>query len=149
MSFEERNTVTAILTDLLVIGLFVWQIITRAHAGAFDGPEGLMHWARLVLVMIGVSILASIALTILVSIAFRLFTGQEPPPPLVDERDRLIRLRGAQITLLLASAVFVGALIGLALGATLFLTLNLMLASFAAGQIGGSLTRFALQRGWL
>ena len=108
-----------------------------------------MLWARLVLLMIGVSIAASIALTILVSIAFRLIEGQVLPPHLVDERDHLIRLRGAQVTLLLASAVFVGALIGLAAGLTLLLTLNLMLAAFAVGQIGGSLTKFALQRGWV
>lgn len=149
MSFEERNTFTAILTDLLVIGLFVWQITTRTQSGAFDGPDGFMLWARFVLIMIGVSIMASIALTILVTIAFRLFEGQAMPPHLVDERDQQIRLRGAQVTLLLASAVFVGALTGLALGMTLFLTLNLMLAAFAVGQIGGSLTKFALQRGWV
>lgn len=149
MSFEERNTFTAILTDLLVIGLFVWQITTRAQAGAFDGAGGLIHWARLVLVMIGVGIAASIMLTILVNIGFRLITGEAMPRLLVDERDQLIRLRGTQVTLLLASAVFVGSLAGLAFGLSLFLTLNLMLAAFAVGTIGGSLTRFALQRGWV
>jgi len=149
MSFEERNTFTAILTDLLVIGLFVWQLTSRTQLGAFDGPDGFTHWAQLVLVMIGVSILASIGLTILITIAFRLFTGKATPPHLVDERDHLIRLRGTQVALLLASAVFVAALIALALGCSLFLTLNLMLAAFAVGTIGGSLTRFVLQRGWV
>lgn len=147
MSFEERNTFTAILTDLLVIGLFVWQITIRTAAGAFDGPDGYAQWARLVLFMICASILASIVLTI--AIAFRLLRGEAMPPHLVNERDQLIRLRGAQVTLLLASAVFVGALIGLAFGVSLFLTLNLMLADFAVGTISGSLTKFALQRGWV
>lgn len=149
MSFEERNTFTAILTDLLVIGLFIWQISSRTALGAFDGPEGLVHWARLVLIMIVVSIVASILLTIVINIVLRLATGQAMPAHLVDERDQLIRLRGAQVTLLLASAVFVGALIHLALGFDTFRTLNLMLASFAVGTLGGSLTRFALQRGWV
>ena len=149
MSFEERNTLTAVLTDLLVIGLFVWQITTRSSDGAFDGPDGFVNWARLVLVMIGVSIAASIALTILITVAFRLLGGQAMPLHLVDERDQLIRLRGAQVTLLLASAVFVGALGGLAFGFSLFLTLNLMLAAFAVGTLCGSLTRFVLQRGWV
>ncbi len=149
MSFEERNTFTSVLTDLMVAALFVWQITLRSQAGAFDGPDGLVQWARLVLVMIGVSIAASIALTILISIVFGMVTGQTMPPHIVDERDHQIRLRGAQVTLILASAVFVGALIGLALGMSLFLTLNLMLAAFAVGTIGGSLTKFALQRGWV
>ena len=149
MSFEERNTFTAILTDLLVIGLFVWQITTRTATGAFDGPDGFAAWAQLVLIMIGVSILASIALSILITIAFRVVAGQAMPPHLVDERDQLIRLRGAQVTLLLASAVFVAAISALALGASLFLTLNLMLAAFAVGTLGGSVTKYALQRGWV
>jgi hypothetical protein len=149
MSFEERNTFTAILTDLAAIGLFVWVLTSRTATGAFDGPDGYTAWAQLVLLMIGVSIVASIVLTILVTIAFRLFTGQSMPPHLVDERDHLIRLRGAQVTLLLASAVFVGALAALALGASLFATLNLMLAAFAVGTISGSLAKFALQRGWV
>ena len=149
MSFEERNTVTAILTDLLVIGLFVWQITARTADGAFDGPDGFAAWARLVLVMIGVSIVASIVLTLAITLAFRLIRGEGMPPHLVDERDHLIRLRGTQVTLLLASAVFVGAIAALALGAGLFLTLNLMLSAFAVGTIAGSLTRFALQRGWV
>jgi hypothetical protein len=149
MSFEERNTFTAILTDLLVVGLFVWQITTRNAAGAFDGPDGFALWAKLVLIMIGVSILASIVLTLLITLAFRLIRGERMPPHLVDERDHLIRLRGTQVTLLLASAVFVGAIAALAFGASLFLTLNLMLAAFAVGTVGGSLTRVALQRGWV
>ena len=149
MSFEERNTFTAILTDLLVIGLFVWQITAHTATGAFDGPDGFAAWAQLVLIMIGVSILASIALTILITIAFRVVAGQAMPPHLVDERDQMIRLRGAQVTLLLASAVFVAAIAALALGASLFLTLNLMLAAFAVGTLGGSVTKYALQRGWV
>ena len=149
MSFEERNTFTAILTDLLVIGLFVWQITTRTADGAFDGPDGFAAWARLVLVMIGVSILASIVLTLAITLAFRLIRGEGMPPHLVDERDHSIRLRGTQVTLLLASPVFVGAIAALALGAGLFLTLNLMLSAFAVGTIAGSLIRFALQRGWV
>ena len=149
MSFEERNTFTALLTDLLVVGLFVWQITTRHATGAFDGPDGYAVWARLVLIMIGVSILASIALTILITLAFRILRGEAMPPHLVDERDHLIRLRGTQVTLVLASAVFVAAIAALAYGAGLFLTLNLMLAAFALGSVGGSCTRFALQRGWV
>jgi hypothetical protein len=149
MSFEERNTLTAILCNLLVTGLFVWQIVMQMNSGSFDGPDGLLHWARLVLVMIVVSIAASIVLTILINIAFRLTTGAATPRHLVDERDQLIRLRGAQVTLLLASGCFVAALGGLAYGVGIFLTLNLMLASFSIGEIGGSLTKFALQRAWI
>ena len=149
MSFEERNTFIAILTDLLVIGLFVWQITTRAATGAFDGPDGFAAWARLVLIMTAVSILASIALTVFIHIALRLITGQRMPPHLVDERDQLIRLRGAQVTLFLASGIFLGGVALLAFGFSLFAALNVMLAAFAIGTLTGTLTRFALQRGWV
>jgi hypothetical protein len=149
MSFEERNSLIGIVTDLLVIGLFVWQITTQTAAGAFDGPDAYAAWARLVLTMIVVSIAASIVVTILINIALRLITGQKMPPHLVDERDRQIRLRGAQVTLLLTSGVFLGG-VGLpAANFSVFAALNVMLSAFAVGTLTGSLTKFALQRGWV
>ncbi len=149
MSFEERNALIGIVTDLLVITLFVWQITAQNAAGAFDGPDAYAAWARLVLIMIVVSIAASIAVTILINIALRLITGQKMPPLLVDERDHQIRLRGAQVTLLLTSGVFLGGVGLMALNYSLFAVLNVMLAAFAVGTLCGSMTKLALQRGWV
>ena len=149
MSFEERNSMIAIVTDLLVIALFVWQITTQSAAGAFDGPDAFAAWARLVLTMIVVSIAASIAVTILINIALRLITGQKMPAHLVDERDHQIRLRGAQVTLLLTSGVFLGGVGLLAANFSVFAALNVMLSAFAVGTVTGSFTKLALQRGWV
>lgn len=149
MSFEERNALIGIVTDLLVIALFVWQITTNSAAGAFDGPDAFATWARLVLTMIVVSIAASIAITILINIALRLITGQKMPAHLVDERDHQIRLRGAQFTLLLTSGVFLGGVGLMALNHSLFTVLNVMLSAFAVGTLTGSVTKLALQRGWV
>ena len=149
MSFEERNALIAIVTDLMVIALFVWQITAQTAAGAFDGPGAYSAWARLVLTMIVVSIAASIAVTILINLALRLITGQKMPPFLVDERDQLIRLRGAQVTLLFTSGVFLGGVALLALDYSPFTVLNVMLSAFAVGTLGGSVTKLALQRGWV
>ena len=145
MSFEERNSLIGIVTDLLVIGLFVWQITAQTAAGAFDGPDAYSAWARLVLTMIVVSI----AVTILINIALGLITGQKMPPHLVDERDRQIRLRGAQVTLLLTSGVFLGGVGLLAANFSVFAALNVMLSAFAVGTVTGSFTKLALQRGWV
>lgn len=149
MSFEERNALIRIVTDLLVIALFVWQITAQNAAGAFDGPDAFAAWARLVLTMIVVSIPASIAVTILIDIALRLITGQKMPPHLVDERDHMIRLRGAQVTLLLTSGVFLGGVALMALNYNLFAVLNVILSAFAVGTLTGSMTKLALQRGWI
>ena len=51
-----------------------------------------------------------------------------------------------QVTLILASAGFVGAIAALALGAGLLTVLNLMLAAFAAGDLVGTLVKLALYR---
>jgi hypothetical protein len=99
--------------------------------------------------MIVVSIAASIAVTILINITLQLITGQKMPPHLVDERDRQIRLRGAQVTLLLTSGVFLGGVGLLAANFSVFATLNVMLSAFAVGTVTGSFTKLALQRGWV
>jgi hypothetical protein len=56
MSHEERNVVTEILANAVIIGLFLWFLVAGQAAGRFDGPDGVQVWAVLVLKLIGVSI---------------------------------------------------------------------------------------------
>mgnify|MGYP006209838369 CR=1 FL=1 len=60
-----------------------------------------------------------------------------------------IRLRGAQVTLLLTSSVFLGGVGLLAANFSVFAALNVMLSAFAVGTVTGSFTKLALQRGWV
>jgi CHASE2 domain-containing sensor protein len=114
--------------------------------GAFAGDEGLAVWARTVLWVIPASVVASIVVTILFNIVFSIATQDEDPDTTVDERDRSISIKGMRVTMVVASAGFIGALAMLALGWSPLIGLNVILAGFALGDLSGSVTRMALYR---
>lgn len=146
MSHEERNTLVAILVNLSMAGWMTWRIAAMQGAGRFDGPDGLAVWARTVLWVIPVGIVVTIAAVILFNIVFAIATRDENPSFVTDERDRLIGIQGMRVTLVVASAGFLGALVALALGTGAFAVLNAILASFAAGDLLGSLAKLRLYR---
>ncbi len=146
MSFEERNTVVGILISLISWGLMVSVLAARHSAGAFDGADGPMLWARSVLWLILIAIGIGIALTILFNIGYAVVTGERKPLFLKDERDSQIGLLGLQVTLVVISVGIVGAVVALAFGVGVVLALNIVLAACAAGDMAGMLTKMVLYR---
>jgi len=145
MSFGERTIISELLANAVIVVLFIVVLASRNAQGAFAGPDGLTVWARLVLWMIPAAILAGIVVTLLFTLAHRLITG-EPSDTLTDERDRLIAGLGWKVTMIVTATGFVAALGALAAGLTVFSVLNLMLASFAAGDTAGNLAKLIAYR---
>lgn len=147
MSHEERNVLTEILANAIIIGLFLWFLVAGQAAGRFDGPDGVRVWAVLVLKLIGASIVIGIVLAVAMAILWRMVTG-EGSDLQRDERDRAISGIGWKVSMLGSAAGFVGGIIALALGANVILALNLMLAGCALGDTGGNLAKLhAYRRG--
>ncbi len=146
MSFEERNSVSGILISLISWGMMLTVISRRHELGLFDGPDGLMIWARTVLVLIGVSIAIGIVLTVLVTIGYAILSGEEKPLFLTDERDGQIGLRGLQVTLAVMSVGLIGGIAVLAYGWSILLVLNIILGACALGDLAGTLTKVVLYR---
>ena len=145
MSFAERSIVAELLTFVSVISLFAWILTSRHAAGLFDGPQGLMHWARTVLWMIPVGIVVAIITTLLWEAGYRLVT-RDGADELTDERDRLIAGFGWKVTSITASTGFLLALGALALGYSVLVTLNLMLVAFALSDLTGNLAKLLRYR---
>lgn len=146
MSHEERNTVAALLTSLIVLSYFGSRIWTTWDAGGFDGPDGLTAWARTVLWMIPASIVVTIVMTIGFNILHAIVTNTPNPSFIVDERDAQIARRGNQVTMVVVGAGFFGSLVALALGRDALMVMNLILASFALGAVAGDLSKIAAYR---
>jgi hypothetical protein len=149
MTFEERNNLVGLLAGLLIIGIYVWRISGLHEAGAFDGPDGLMIWARATLWLIGLGVIFAIVGTILGAIINAIVSGEKNPGMLVDERDRLIKIWGMRVTMVVMSAGLIGGLFALAFGWSAFAVLNLILAGFSLGDMAGNFTKLGLYRLWL
>ncbi len=147
MSHEERNVLTEILANAVIIGLFMWFLVAGHAAGSFNGPDGVQLWAILVLKLIGASIVFGIVLAVTMAIVWRMVTG-EASELTRDERDRAISGIGWKISMLGSATGFVGGILALALGAEVIFALNLMLAGCAFGDTGGLLAKlYAYRRG--
>ncbi len=145
MSFSERSIIAELVSSLLVVALFVWLIAGRHAQGAFDGPDGLMLWARQVLWMIPAGIGVSLLVTLLLAALYHA-TTRAAFDDLVDERDRMIAGFGWRVTAIAISTGFVGALAALAWGLPVFVALNLMLGAFALGDISGNVAKLLRYR---
>lgn len=134
MAYGEREALTSLLTSLIVLGLFLWQLTTQHAAGGFDGPDALQIWARSVLILIAWSIGIAIAVTIAFAILQGILTGERPDDRR-DERDRDIDRRVLTWAWYMLSFGILGVIIDLALGSSAFRAMNLILALCALSEI--------------
>lgn len=127
MSMGEREAVTGLITMLVVLVLFLWRLSGQAEAGLFDGPEALQTWARSVLVLVAWSIGIAILVAIGFHILYAMLTGERPDERR-DERDHDIDRRALIWAWYLLSFGLLGVIVDVALGASGFRAMNLVLA---------------------
>lgn len=146
MSHEERNTVVALLCNLLLNGYVIFRLNAMFAAGAFDGPDALQVWGRFMLWVIGAAIVLTIILTILFNILFAIVTRDENPSFVKDERDEVFEIRGMGMTMLLAVVGFIGSIVALALGWSGLSAFMILYFAFALGSLLGDLVKLASYR---
>lgn len=149
MTHTERNTLIAILINIGIILTFGSRLWSLHQTGAFDAANGLSVWAKTVLWMIPVSIVATIVGTILFEVLFAIVTRNPKPELITDERDHQISIFGMRVTMVVASAAFITSVIGMALGWGAIGALSMILGGFAFGDLFGNLARVARYRAWI
>lgn len=145
MSHEERNTLTEILTNLIIIALFITLLTAGDAQGRFDGADGLRNWAIVVLQLIAASIGVGIVLAIGMAIVWRSITDGAANL-MRDERDRAIAGIGWRVRAVVMGAGVVAGVIALALDMPAIWALNLILASCALGDTAGNLAKLYVYR---
>ncbi len=145
MSHEERNVLTEILANVIIIGLFLWFLVAGHAAGRFDGPDGVQLWAILVLKLIGVSIVIGIVLAVVMAILWQVISGEGSELER-DERDRAISGIGWKVQGIVTAIGIVGAIAALAWGQEVIAAMNLILAGCAIGDTAGNLAKLRAYR---
>jgi heme/copper-type cytochrome/quinol oxidase subunit 2 len=134
MSVGEREAATGLITTFIVLALFLWRLSGQQDAGLFDGTGALQTWAQSVLVLVAWSIGIAIVVSIGFHILYEAVTGEKADDRR-DERDRDIERRALTWAWYLLSFGILGVIIELALGATAFRAMNLVLALCALSEI--------------
>lgn len=151
MSYQEKRTVTSIVTGVLVLVAYCIYVFSRYHTGAI-APDDLKFWAYTILIFIGIGIAASIVIQIVfhillaISIAVKKKMQDEECEDkeiekkiqvemVEDEMDKLIKLKSMRIGFILAGIGFIAALVFLVLNYSAAVMLNILFISFCAGSL--------------
>ena len=146
MSPQERNALVSLLCNLLVNGYVIWQWRALAAAGALDGPDALMVWARMILWAMAGAVVLTVVLTVLISIAAGIVTRERVSPVLADERDEMFGIRAMGMTMFIAVVGFIGAIVALAAGWSALSAFLIIYFAFALGSLAGDLVKLASYR---
>lgn len=146
MPYQDRNNIVSILVNLAVTGYVIRQLIAMQADGMFDGPDAVNVWARMVVWVIPVAIVATIAGTILFNIFYAIITGNQKPSFLVDERDRMFERRGIVAVVICCALGFIITVIGLAIGWSALVGFNIIYFSMALGSMAGDAVKFISYR---
>ncbi|AZV78223.1 hypothetical protein EBB79_10270 [Parasedimentitalea marina] len=146
MTYQDRNTVVSIFVNLAVSAFVVLRLLEMNASGMFEGSDAVNNWARLVIWLIPLGIVATITGTILFNIGFAIFTNEPKPSFIVDERDKLFERRGNFAIIAFAGAGFVTAVIVLALDASALIGFNIIYFGMAFGSLAADIVKFVSYR---
>ena len=147
MSYQEKKTITSIVTGILVLATYCVYVLGKYRSQAV-GLDDLKFCGITMLVFIGIGIVAAIVIQILfhillsISIAVkeRDCDGKKVESIIEsnmveDEMDRLIELKSMRIGFGLCGAGFIAALLSLVFDCPAGIMLNILFLSFSVGSL--------------
>lgn len=116
MSYNEKKSVTNIISSLLITIIYAIVVYQKYLNGALDASDIFRFWAIVILVFIPISIVARI----IIMIVFHIFEAVlqaakgkdiEDEMDIVDERDKLIQMKTSATSMYIFAFGFIIALV--------------------------------------
>jgi len=162
MSYQEKRTITSIISGALLLAAYCIYTLNRFHSGALPS-DNLKPWAVTILAFIGIGIVTTIIIQIVfhillsISIAVRKKIQDESFDDkdigksinlemVEDEMDKLINLKSARVSFIFAGVGFVTALVSLVLDYSPVVMLNILFISFSVGSLVEGFTQIYFYR---
>lgn len=95
MSFREKQLLVNILSTLLISACYYFYVFHSHDGSMMDTNDLLVFWAKTLLILIPVTMVAKIVIHIIFTVTNTVATREKIPPK--DERDKLIELRSSRI----------------------------------------------------
>jgi uncharacterized BrkB/YihY/UPF0761 family membrane protein len=145
MSYQEKRTLTSIVTGVVVVAAYCIYAFGRVQSQT-AGPDDLKFWGTTMLVFIGIGVAAAIVIQIIfhillsISIAIKEGTEKEVEKKVEaavveDEMDKLIELKSMRLGFGICGGGFIAALISLVLSCPAAVMLNILFLSFSLGSL--------------
>ncbi len=128
MNFEVKNTYAGLASTVVIFSVYFAVVSGMYEAGRFEGAAGLALLGKAILALMAGGIIVQIVMLVLANILFAILQNDPKPSFVVDERDKLIELRGLRVSYYVFGAGYVVSMIALAMGLSAFGVFNLLLA---------------------
>lgn len=145
MSYNERNNIVSLSSNLLLFGIYFARIFQMYQSGDVNSAAVFSLWATILVL----GIVAQIASTIIAAIVFNIVsmvkTNQEEPT-IADERDNLIELKGSRNAYYVLSVGVLLSMLALIMNMSPLLMFNMLIFSALISATIGDLSRLYLYR---
>ncbi len=149
MSFEVKNTYAGLASTVVIFAVYYTVVSGMYGEGRFEGAAGLALLGKAILALMAGGIVVHIVMLILANILFAILQNDPKPSFVVDERDKLIELRGLRVSYYVFGAGYVVSMIALAMGLGAFGVFNLLLVFCAlSAWVEALLKLFLYHRGF-
>jgi len=127
MPYQQKSNYISLFTTIIIFGIYYYFIFQLYHEGRFEGAEANALIGKSILWLIAGGVVINIVAHILFSIIFAIITNDPKPSFLVDERDKLFELKALRVAYYIIGFGFVASMVALAMGQSVFMTINIVL----------------------
>ena len=147
MSFQQKNVAVSLANFTLILVFFLIRVLQMVLSGSFTATNVFRLWGIIIVLAIVVTIFATIITHIVSAIIEAIKTQQEPEiEDFADERDKLIDLKGTQVTYLVSSIGVFLAMLTFVFGQPPLVMFTLLIFFGVLAQVIGDTSRLYLYR---
>ena len=142
MSYHHKTIFISLITTIIVFIFYSSYMYAKYITGQLEGPDANTLVGVSVFYLIGASIVVTIIVHILYAIIHAIITKKEPDEDTtMDERDKLIDLKGLHTFVIVLAFGFIGSMGALALGIeSQYVFLKIIVSMFLA-NVGSEITK--------
>ncbi len=149
MPYQEKNAVISLFSIAIVFGFYFYFTKQNFSAGLFDGADAGVLIGKSILWLIFGGAIFQIIAQVVFHIIYVVIAKEPNTSSLVDERDKLIELRTLRVAYYIIFVGFVTAMIALAMGQSIFVTIHILLSfTVIAGIVESLMQIFLYRRGF-
>ena len=151
MSYQEKNTTGSFISFTLILGFYLVRLFQMVQDDGLNPPDVYKLWGIVIVLGIILTIISIIFMHILGAIIESVKTGGEEPQidDLEDERDKLIDLKGTQVSYIVVSFGVFLSMLTMVLGQPPLVMFCLLIFFGLVAQIVGDLSRlYRYRRGF-
>jgi hypothetical protein len=147
MSYQEKNITVSLVSHILILGYYVVNLLQMYQGGGLNSTEVFSLCAIVIAATIIANIIGNILTHILLSIVHAIKTQTDKPERFIaDERDKLIELKGVNVSYITFSVGVLLALLTYVFGQPPLVMFSLIIFFSITAEITGDISQIYLYR---